>query len=213
MNSLGLLREEIKKCTACDLCKNNPPNTMPVPGFGPQNAKIMLVGMCPGINEIYQEQPFIGRSGKLLRKGLTDQGINPDRCYITNVAKCVSRKGNKNVDPSKKNQKICSTQWLQKEIQLIQPKAIMPLGRIPLDVVFRFHLDECLGKKGLTLKHIIEEEFRIGPMSVDGIQVIPNYHPSYIMQHGKDKYNVFIRQIQLAKEIVQRQENYYEKNV
>jgi uracil-DNA glycosylase len=58
-----------------------------VPPSGPRNAKVMLVGEAPGFHEEEQGRPFVGESGKLLRKMLRAAGLNFDDCFVTNVAR------------------------------------------------------------------------------------------------------------------------------
>ena len=67
MVTLFSLAEDIRRCTACPLYKNA---TLAVPGDGPRDAKIMLVGEAPGEEEDRQGLPFVGRSGEFLDKML-----------------------------------------------------------------------------------------------------------------------------------------------
>ena len=45
--------------------------------------KVAVVGEAPGADEVKEERPFVGRSGKLLRKTMEESGLHPDYCYIT----------------------------------------------------------------------------------------------------------------------------------
>lgn len=191
MNSLQQLKLDIKQCRACEMCNNNPPGTYPVPGEGNENAIIMIIGICPGIEEVYNNMPFIGRSGKLLRKTLAANLIEPKKYYISNIAKCVSRKGNINVDPPQEFQRICYDKWLKNEINIIKPKVIMTLGSIPLKILANIKLNN--GIKDAPIKIV---------SNTHEYWLIPNYHPSYIMQHGRNKFNIFNTQIDLINKVL-----------
>lgn len=65
--------EEIKKCKKCDLYKTR---TKAVPGEGPINAKIMLIGQAPGRKEDKQGRPFVGRAGTILNELLEKNHID-----------------------------------------------------------------------------------------------------------------------------------------
>lgn len=210
MNNLRQLHNEIRKCDLCGLCKNNPEDTTPVPGFGPSDAKIMLIGECPGLTEIYDNEPFVGRSGKLLRKTLADFNLKPEKCYITNVAKCVSRKGNKNVPLSKVDQKFCSELWLKREIELVQPKVIMTLGMVPLSSILSLYKGQNLidyATHTSKLSDIVgmsamSEVSRLIKRDNGHTRLMPNFHPAFILRGNKDYFECFKRQIRLMSEKV-----------
>lgn len=194
IKSLDIL---IQQCTACHLCKNNPKDTTPVPGVGPTNAKLMIVGEAPGLDEVFQSEPFVGRCGKLLTKTLEDCGIRRDDCYITNTIKCASRKGGKNVPPHITSQKFCSNKWLWQEVETIRPTVIMTLGNTAFQAI------DCFTKR--TLSNMINGEpefFYFSDSRKDGYYAVANYHPSYIMQHGRKYHEKFVEQIKKAKELL-----------
>ena len=63
---------------------------MVVPGEGPLNAKVMLVGQNPGADEDELGRPFVGRAGKFLTKTLAEHGIKREDLFITNIVKHIS---------------------------------------------------------------------------------------------------------------------------
>lgn len=73
------------KCEDCILCQRS---TQPVPGEGPDNAKVLLIGEAPGINEDQACRPFIGRAGHLLMHIIGKLGLKRSDFFITNVLKC-----------------------------------------------------------------------------------------------------------------------------
>ena len=118
------LQSACKSCTRCGLCEKR---RNVVFGVGNPNADILFVGEGPGEQEDIQGQPFVGPAGKLLDDMLSI--IDLDRrknCYIANIVKCRPP-GNR--DPLETEQEAC-IDYLQNQIQLIQPKILVCLGRI-----------------------------------------------------------------------------------
>ena len=64
-----------------------------VPGAGPRDAKIVIVGEAPGSFEVAQLKPFVGPAGSVLETCLHAAGLIRSEVYLTNVVK-VMPKGN-----------------------------------------------------------------------------------------------------------------------
>src|SRR5437868_2769443 len=95
-----------------------------VPACGTGKIPLVIVGQCPGREEMEQGKPFVGRSGKLLTKMLEYIGINREDITITNLIK-VHPEGNRN--PT--NEEAVS--WLpslMEELEELKPKVILTLG-------------------------------------------------------------------------------------
>ena len=125
-NSYDLIsfNDEIKNCLKCDLGKTRKNFVF---GVGDFNASLLLVGEAPGEQEDLSGEPFVGRAGKLLDKMLS--AINRSRendVFICNVLKC---RPPDNRDPSKEEISKCEP-YLVNQIDLIQPKLIVALGRV-----------------------------------------------------------------------------------
>jgi len=127
------LAEEIRKCTACPLWKSR---TLAVPGEGIFNKqisdkqiKLFFIGEAPGEEENRQGLPFIGRSGKFLDEMLKIAGVERKDVFITGAVKCHPPK---NRNPTAKELKICKELWLDNQINIIQPKLIVILGKVAL---------------------------------------------------------------------------------
>jgi DNA polymerase len=95
-----------------------------VPGEGPQNAKVMLVGQNPGADEDESGRPFVGRAGKYLTKALAENGIKREDLYITNIVKHTSPKNRKPFD----DEVAACLPYLTTQISIIKPKIIVLLG-------------------------------------------------------------------------------------
>ena len=81
---LDRLAEEVRTCTRCDLHLTA---NKGVPGEGPADADVMLVGEAPGFNEDKQGRPFVGAAGRFLEELLGEAGLKRSEVYITNVVK------------------------------------------------------------------------------------------------------------------------------
>lgn len=126
MPTLFSVAEEIRTCTACPLYKNT---TLAVPGDGPNNVKIMILGEAPGEEENRQGLPFVGRSGKYLDTMLQTACISRKDVFITN---CVKHRPPQNRKPNAQELKVCTELWLDKQIKLIKPELIILLGSVAL---------------------------------------------------------------------------------
>lgn len=172
-NTLTILQDNIKKCELCDLCKTMP--FSPISGIGNTYAKIMLVGEAPGEDESIAEEPFVGQCGRLLDKMLIESGIQRSDIYIANTVNCRpthDNLGKKNRPPTKQEINTCKT-WLFQQINVIQPKVIFSLGKIPTSTILSL-------KSTITLTDYIGKKF-----DFQGSTVIPLYHPSFLLQYGK----------------------------
>ncbi len=97
----------------------------PVPGEGNPDAKILFIGEAPGFNENEQKRPFVGQSGKLLRKNLEAHGLPAEEVYITNIVKF---RPPDNRDPSPSEIEFFRP-FLDRQIEIIDPLIVVTLGR------------------------------------------------------------------------------------
>ena len=124
LNRLSIFNDKIKNCLKCEL-GNSRKNF--VFGSGDPNASLLIIGEAPGEQEDLSGEPFVGRAGKLLDKMLL--AINMSRkndVFICNVLKC---RPPDNRNPKKEEIDECEP-YLINQIDLIQPKLIVALGRI-----------------------------------------------------------------------------------
>jgi len=130
MSTLSELCQQILTCTKCEVLSKN--RTRVVPGEGPENAEIMFIGEGPGFHEDQQGRPFVGQAGMYLEKLLASINRNREQVYIANVIKCRPP-GNR--DPLPSEIQNCH-HWLQSQIDLIQPRMIVTLGRYSMATFF-----------------------------------------------------------------------------
>jgi|WetSurMetagenome_2_1015567.scaffolds.fasta_scaffold76391_2 uracil-DNA glycosylase len=116
------LNRQINSCQKCSLRIGA---RHAVPGEGPANAKIMLIGQNPGAEEDKTGRPFIGRSGKYLTKVLQKNGLDRNQLFITSI---VKHKSPNNRKPTPDEIAACLP-YLVSQINLIKPKIIVLMGR------------------------------------------------------------------------------------
>jgi uracil-DNA glycosylase family 4 len=115
------LNRQIYGCKKCRLWQGAKHG---VPGEGPLNAKVMLIGQNPGADEDELGRPFVGRAGKFLTKTLAEYGIKREDIFITNIVKHVSPENRK---PYSDEVAACLP-YLITQISFIKPKIIVLLG-------------------------------------------------------------------------------------
>ncbi len=171
-NELKELENMVLNCHLCNLSKSRKNSVF---GDGNPHAKIMFIGEAPGREEDIQAKPFVGRSGELLTKMIENVlGIKREEIYITNIVKC---RPPQNRDPEIEEVESCKP-YLLKQIEIINPKIIVTLGRI----AFKYLLnnDTPITKARGTL------------YSFKGIKVIPTFHPSFLLRNPSKKKEAFI---------------------
>ena len=154
---LEKLAKQIKVCTLCELHRSR---TEAVPGEGPAQAEIMLIGEGPGASEDKQGRPFVGASGKFLDRLLEQAGVTRTDVFITNVVKCRPP-GNR--DPLPDEIDICTSNYLQHQIELVNPSIIVTLGRHSMGLFF----------KGVKITEIHGQMRKVGDR-----HVIAMFHPA-----------------------------------
>ncbi len=160
--ALGELNASVHACRACPLASGR---THAVPGEGPVDAEIMLIGEAPGYYEDQQGRPFVGAAGQFLEQLLASIGLKRNEVFIANVVKC--RPPN-NRDPLPEEISACSG-WLGRQIEVIDPKLIVTLGRYSMS---RF-------MPGVTISKVHGQARK-----VNGTWVVPMYHPAAALHQG-----------------------------
>ncbi|ASJ10575.1 uracil-DNA glycosylase [Thermococcus sp. P6] len=166
------LEERIRECRKCPLGELR---TNAVPGAGSYYARVMFVGEAPGYWEDQKGLPFVGRAGKVLDELLAGIGLSRDDVYITNVVKC--RPPN-NRDPTEEEIRACSP-YLDRQIDLIRPKVIVPLGRHSMRYIL-----EKFGFDVEPISRIHGETFEAGTL-FGKIIIMPMYHPAVALYRSQ----------------------------
>ncbi len=145
-------------------------NNFPVIGEGSHEAKIMFVGEAPGKNEAKTGKPFCGASGKILDQLLVSANIKREEVYVTNVVK-DRPPGNRDPEPVEID---LYGPFLDKQIDIIQPKVIATLGRFSMAYIMKkFALEQ-----DLTVISKIHGKIYKTSASYGELVVIPLFHPA-----------------------------------
>lgn len=182
---LQQLYEPFKECLTCPLAINTKHNV--VFGQGNPNAKLIFIGEAPGKHEDEQGLPFVGKSGMLLTKALTNLDIDRKDIFITNCVKCRPPQNRK---PTHLESKAYKLLLLLKEIDIIQPKVICTLGATAL---------ECLLEAPVKM-----EALHGKTLLFNGITLIPTYHPAYILRDPR-KFDMWSKDLKKAWDLSQSQ--------
>jgi DNA polymerase len=163
---LAKFNSEIEGCTMCRLHEGR--NKF-VFGVGNPNADVMFIGEGPGRDEDIKGEPFVGRAGQLLDKILAAIEFDRKIVYIGNIVKCRPP-GNR--DPQPDEMTTCMP-FLNRQIEIIQPKLICCLGRISAQALLQ--TSTPLGKLRKRF-----HDFR-------GIKLMATYHPAALLRFPQYK--------------------------
>ncbi len=169
MKKTELIEMHQAELSHCRLCPDMIP---PVITGQAVQAEILLVGQAPGDKEGALGRPFAWTAGKTLFKWFETIGVSEEvfrqQVYMSAVCRCFPGKNPKGGDrvPDKKEIETCS-QWINKEIKLLQPKLIIPVGKLAISQYIPVNkLVDVIGKK-------IQQNIN----GVD-VELIPLPHPS-----------------------------------
>ena len=167
------LEEVRKELEDCKRCKLHRARRTIVFGEGNEKARLMFIGEGPGYDEDVQGRPFVGRAGQLLTKIIQSINLPREEVYITNIVKCRPPQ-NRNPEPDEIQS--CHP-FLMKQIRVIQPKIICALGTFSAQTLLK------------TDTKITALRGR--PYDLEGIKVIPTYHPAFLLRNPERKREVW----------------------
>ncbi len=154
---------------SCTLCGLHGGRTRTVPGEGPADARVMLIGEGPGYHEDRQGRPFVGPSGQFLEQLLSLAGLSRAQVFISNVVKC---RPPQNRDPQPDEIQTCTEHYLFRQIEAINPRVIVTLGRFSMGLFF----------PGERISRIHGQ-----PRRVDGRTIVPMLHPAAALHQPQNR--------------------------
>ena len=161
------LADAVAHCTACKLSATR---TQGVLGVGDRNADWLIIGEAPGADEDRVGEPFVGQAGKLLDAMLAAIGLKRgENVYIANVLKSRPP-GNRNPEP---DEVAACRPYLLAQIELIQPKLILALGRFAAQSLL--DTDEAITR----LRGRVHQ--------FQNVPLVVTYHPAYLLRNLPDK--------------------------
>ena len=163
LHALEALAAKVRDCRLCPLSLGR---TNAVPGYGPLDPLVLVVGEGPGANEDAEGEPFVGAAGQYLDKWLAAIGLSREtNAFIANIVKCRPP-GNR--DPKPDEIATCAP-YLKRQIELIRPRLILTVGRIATRVLTGV-------TTGITRIHGTFYEY-------EGYPVVATFHPSAVLRN------------------------------
>jgi DNA polymerase len=164
LTSMGLdqIADAVHACTRCALCRER---TNAVPGEGPVDARLAVVGEGPGATEDETGRPFVGRAGQLLTEILAAIELPRERVFICNVVKCRPP-GNRK--PQQDEMDAC-VPYLYRQLDVIRPRVILAMGNTAAETLL--NTKQTLG----SLRGRVHQ-FR-------GMPLIVTYHPAALLRN------------------------------
>jgi len=168
LTALSELNDSIRECMRCSLAGSS---THHVVGEGNPDARLFIVPQAPGEQEDAENRMFAGPSGKIFRELIDDTGLAWDAFYASNLIKCMLPHCR---HPKVKEIAACSS-FLQKELAIVRPEIIVPLGLYAARFIFGFY--KRVEVKREEFPDIIGKLFRTN----DEILIYPLSHPASVI--------------------------------
>ncbi|MDQ4421855.1 UdgX family uracil-DNA binding protein [Sphingobium sp. DEHP117] len=168
-DSLDAVASAVSTCTRCPIGCNG---TRAVPGEGPADSAVMLVGEQPGDQEELAGRPFVGPAGQVLDRHLKRAGLERDRLYLANAVKHFkfTPRGPRHIHQTPTAGEIDTCRfWLDAERALVKPRLIVALGA-----------SAARGILGRTPS--IQRERGRAIALADGSELWITVHPSYLLR-------------------------------
>jgi len=168
--TLGSIYDELKSCRRCKLSESR---NHVVLGEGDSNARLMFIGEGPGFEGNETGRPFTGAAGKLLTKIIQAIDLTRETVYICNAVKCMPS-GKRKFLPEEIS--ACRV-FLKRQIQAVKPDFICTLGSVAAASLLNTSrpLDSLRGRF---------HNYR-------GIQIMPTYHPAFLIDNPEKKREVW----------------------
>ncbi len=181
---LGTLHALIRRCTRCaELAEYR---TQPVPGVGPEDARVFFIGEAPGRWEDQEGEPFVGKAGVYLTELLEGIDLDRSQVFITNIVKC---RPPENRNPKAPEMQNCNG-YLERQLSLLKPDLVVLLGRVAMERFFpREKITEAAGKP------------RKATIGAREVTFLPLLHPAFGIRRQDLKPEI-ARQFRVIREVL-----------
>ncbi len=175
-DTLPALTNAVQGCTRCPLYRNA---TQAVPGEGPADAPLMVVGEQPGDREDLAGRPFVGPAGQLFDRVAQEAGLDRGRAYVTNAVKHFkfTPRGKRRIHQRPDAGEVAHCRWwLTAERDIVRPRLIVAMGATATAALTG-------SGAGITKRRGKVETLD------DGTPVFLTVHPSYLLRvpdHAKE---------------------------
>ena len=177
--------EVVRRIHACTRCRLHAGRTQAVPGEGPLDARLVVVGEGPGANEDAQGRPFVGRAGELLNDILAAIDCPRETVYIANVVKCRPPDNRK---PQGDEMEACMP-YLHRQLALIRPKVVLAMGATAAEALL-----QTRGSLG---------QLRNRVHSYRGTPLVVTYHPAALLRNPNWKRPTW-DDVRIARQLLDR---------
>ena len=179
VESLEAIRDDLGDCRRCKLHKTRKHIVF---GAGNPRARLVFVGEGPGHDEDIQGLPFVGRAGQLLTRIINAIDLGREDVYICNIIKCRPP-GNRNPE---RDEIVSCLPFLQRQLKSIKPRFICALGTFAAQTLLQ------------TKTPISRLRGTFHPYN--GIQLLPTYHPAFLLRNPNKKRDVWedVQKLQAA---------------
>jgi DNA polymerase len=175
----------VAQIRACTRCRLHAGRTHAVPGEGPTDARLVVVGEGPGANEDAQGRPFVGRAGDLLNEILAAIDCPRETVYIANVVKCRPPENRK---PQGDEMDACMP-YLHRQLALIRPKVVLAMGATAAEALLQT-------RASLAQLRNRVHEYR-------GIPLVVTYHPAALLRNPNWKRPTW-DDVRIARQLLDR---------
>lgn len=170
IETLEAIRADLGDCHRCGLSKSRKNIVF---GSGNPQARLVFVGEGPGYEEDQKGEPFVGAAGRLLTRIIEAIKLTREEVYICNIIKC---RPPQNRNPMPAEIRICAP-FLMRQIAAIKPKFICALGTFAAQTLLE-------SKDPISRLRGRFHAYR-------GMNVLPTYHPAYLLRNPEKKRDVW----------------------
>lgn len=167
------VRDEVKACTKCGLRQRC---TAPVPFSGSSSPRLVVVGEAPGKQEDEEGAPFVGPSGRLVRKWLADAGWGESDVAFVNAVSCFP-----NRTPTKDEVNACQTN-IHKQLAYLGCNRLLVLGGIAV---------QSLRKQEIRVGDIRGLWWRVDRVPLDQTWALATWHPAAVLRNNSLAFEAF----------------------
>jgi DNA polymerase len=194
--SLISLAKKWDECRACSLCENKKTPLFDTHYIPTQFCGVCFIGEGPGKVEKETGIPFSGPAGKILDAILGVLGLSRSEVYVTNVVKHrAENESGGDRQPHIDESKICSDMWLKKEIELLNPRVIVPLGGTALQAV--------RPDTSLTITQVAGQVLEGSIFGLNTI-IVPLQHPAWVLHNPDAKPQLHQAVLRLKEILIDR---------
>ncbi len=173
------LNAAVARCTACSLCRERQQTVF---GRGDQKPHWLVIGDTPNEKDEVEGIPFAEQEGSLLNNMLRAIGLSIDgSVYFTNLVKCRAQDEAGNLRPPSAEEIHACRPFLQRQIQLMQPRLILALGKTAA---------QALRSPDVSAGPLRGVVHRMKDSSVD-IPMVATWHPSILLRQPAEKRQVW----------------------